>query len=296
MPRRLVRVVSAIAVLAGLSLLAGCFLPIATGAPQPARTVGKGKWAFNFSSELPTLNLIADDRDTSGSEPGQESQPDDLVAPANSMNLGASVGLTNHIDLELNVEGAMLFFIVPFPLGVSGGVRAHVIHNDYIDLGVAARVGYLGLTVSDVGADSTDDSDEDHADATYGALSAVLQLNPNGIARPGIAIQEMPASIDLDLAGEEPSTFRGVASSVTILCEFATARLSITPFITFTTFDSDKLDPARFVSGGISFSRRENQRAQSVMYVAPPAPGPNVPAAQPQPPPPPAREPSPERR
>ena len=191
-------------------------------APQPARTVGKGKWAFNFSSELPTLNLIADDRDTTDPDTGEESEPDDLVAPANSMNLGVSLGLTNHVDLEVNVEGAMLGFIIPLPLGVSGGVRAHLIHNEYFDLGVAGRVGYLGLSLGGVD-DGSGNDDEDHADATYGALSAVLQLNPDGIARPGIAVSEMPASIDLDLAGEDPSTFRGVASSVTFLCEFATA-------------------------------------------------------------------------
>src|SRR3954465_12564342 len=105
--------------LASAALFAGggCYLPISPAAPQPARTVGKHAWGFSFSTEIPTLNLIAKgDQSTDAS-----GDPDDLVAPANAMNLGLQFGLTNHIDLEANVEGAMMIFVVPLPLGVSGG-------------------------------------------------------------------------------------------------------------------------------------------------------------------------------
>jgi hypothetical protein len=244
--------------LCGVLLAAGCFLPISTAAPQPARTVGKGEWGLSFSSELPTLNLIAEDMTAEG-----DSRPDDLVAPANSMTLGVQYGLTNHIDLEAYAEGAMIVFIVPVPLGGSAGLRAHMIHTDFLDLALAGRVGHIGVT-----------SDDDHADATYLAGSVVLQLNPGGRFRPGIALQELPATIDVALSGEMPSTFKGAASSLTFSLEYAGDYVSFTPFVTVTSFDSPDIDSARFVSFGVQLARRNN--------VPPPAPPPPPPPPPPQ--------------
>ncbi len=266
-------------VLLGAVLGAGCFLPISTAAPQPARTVGQGQWGATFSNELPTLNLIAQDTTTN---PQGGSTPDDLVAPASAMELGLAYGLTDHVDLEVNAEGAMMVFIVPIPLGISGGVRAHIIHNDVFDLALAGRVGHIGLTtnVSVNGGESK----EDHADATYFAGSVVIQLNPEGRVRPGLTLQEMPATVDVALSGEDPSTFKGAASSVTLSLELLANSVSITPFLAVTSFDSPDIKSARFVSGGIQLQRRNNVPRPRVLYVpAQPAPGPGV--APPPPPP-----------
>jgi hypothetical protein len=176
-----------------------------------------------------------------------DSRPDDLVAPANSMNLGVQYGLTNHIDLEAYAEGAMIVFVVPVPLGVSGGIRAHIIHTDLLDLALAGRVGHIGVT-----------SDDDHADATYFAGSAVLQFNPGGRFRPGVALQELPATIDVALSGEMPSTFKGAASSLTLSLELVGDHISFTPFVTVTSFDSPDIDSARFISFGVQVARRNN--------------------------------------
>jgi hypothetical protein len=258
----------------------GCYLPISTAAPQPARTVGKHAWGFSFSTEIPTLNLIAKgDQSTDAS-----GDPDDLVAPANSMNLGLQFGLTNHIDLEANVEGAMMIFVVPLPLGVSGGVRVHIIHNDVFDLAVAGRIGHIGLSDSD-GSSSADDTN--HADATYLAGSGVIQFNPNGTTRPSIALQEMPATIDVDLSGEAPRSYKGAATSLTVGLEFVADGVSVTPFVSVTSFDSPDIRSARFVSGGVQLQARNNRRAPVVAFVPPPP--------APPPPPPPAAPPSTER-
>lgn len=257
------------------AFLGGCYLPISTAAPQPARTVGKGGWGVSFSSEIPTLNLIAkgDQRtDASGN-------PDDLVAPANSMDFGLAYGLTNHIDLEANVEGAMMIFVVPLPLGVSGGVRVHIIHNDVFDLAVAGRIGHIGLSDS---TDSQSADDTNHADATYLAGSGVIQLNPGGTVRPSIALQEMPATIDVDLAGEAARTYRGAASSLTFALELVADHLSITPFVSLTSFDSPDIRSARFVSGGVQLQRRNNVREPVAVFLPPPP--------APPPPPPPSTE------
>jgi hypothetical protein len=264
---------------AGALLLGGCFLPISTAAPQPARTVGKHAWGFSFSSEIPTLNLIAKGDDQSTDASGD---PDDLVAPANSMNLGLQFGLTDHIDLEASVEGAMMIFVVPLPLGVSGGVRVHIIHNDVFDLAVAGRVGHIGLSDS-TDSDSGNTDDTNHADATYFAGSGVIQFNTTGLLRPSIALQEMPATIDVDLSGEAPRTYNGAATSLTFALEFVADGVSVTPFIAVTSFDSPDIRSARFVSGGIQLQGRNNRRREAT-YVPPPPPPPAPPYVPPPPP------------
>jgi len=275
MPRSPRVVISAFPALLAVAaaLLAGCYLPVSTAAPQPARTVGKHEWGFSFSTEIPTLNLIAKgDQSTDAS-----GDPDDLVAPANSMDLGLAFGLTNHIDLEANVEGAMMIFVVPLPLGVSGGVRVHVIHNDVFDLAVAGRVGHIGLS------DSTDTSsadDTNHADATYLAGSGVIQFNPNGSLRPSIALQEMPATIDVDLSGEPARTYKGAASSLTFALELVADRVSITPFVSVTSFDSPDIRSARFVSGGVQLQHRSYRREPAVAFLPPPPPPPPPPSTE----------------
>lgn len=265
---------------------AGCFLPISTAAPQPARTVGRHEWGWSFSSEIPTLNLIAKN-DTSTDSSGDLNS---LEAPANSMNFGLAFGLTNHIDLEANVEGAMMAFVIPLPLGASAGLRAHLVHNDIFDLALASRVGHLGLTDSTSSSSSSSD-DTDHADATYFTVSGVIQFNPAGSVRPSFALQTMPAYIDVDLSNQAPRSYKGAASSLTFAIEFVASSVSIIPFLAVTSFDSPDIDSARFVSGGIAFQHRPNWKTPP----APPVPPPPPPQVVPSPPPPPLAPPSTER-
>jgi hypothetical protein len=273
--------------LASLGASAGCFLPISTAAPQPARTVGRHEWGWSFSSEIPTLNLIAKD-DTSTDSSGDLNS---LEAPANSMNFGVAFGLTNHIDLEANVEGAMMAFVIPLPLGASAGLRAHLVHNELFDLALASRVGHLGLTDGSSSSSSSSGDDSDHADATYFTVSGVIQFNPGGSVRPSLALQTMPAYIDVDLSGEDPRSYKGAASSLTFSLEFVASSVSIIPFLAVTSFDSPDIDSARFVSGGIAFQHRPNWRTPPT----PPVPAPPPPQVVAPPPPPPLAPPSAER-
>src|SRR5262249_50236422 len=51
-----------------LVLLAGCILPVSTGAPMPATTVGQGKVGFAMSGEAPVLDLIANNKDATNND------------------------------------------------------------------------------------------------------------------------------------------------------------------------------------------------------------------------------------
>src|SRR6185503_2067370 len=98
------------------ALVAGCILPVSTGAPLPATTVGKGNVGFALSGEAPTLDLIAD-------HDNQQTGTGDAIAygaaPAAATTLTFSYGLTDDTDLEVAGEGAFYYFILPAPTGGS---------------------------------------------------------------------------------------------------------------------------------------------------------------------------------
>ncbi len=279
--------------LALLCMLAtGCILPVSTGAPMPATTVGKGRIGFAISGEAPTLDLIADNADNNDTD--SPSAISYGAAPAAAMTLSLSYGIGDNTDLEVAGDGALYYFFLPLPTGGSIGLRQHIDAGDSFDLAVAARIGAVSSTATVSTSSGTEE--ESSASATYGAFSAVLQTK-RGPVRPLLAVNFMPASIRRDPSDADPFRFKGVASSVTGGLMFVGKSALIGPYLTATNFYSDEFNNSGwFVSGGIVFAIRPDRNRERVeppppapMY-APPTPMDPMapPPAAPMPPPEPA--------
>ncbi len=261
---------------------AGCILPVSTGAPMPATTVGKGRIGGAISGEAPTLDLIADNDDNADANTAIAYG----AAPAASMTLTLSYGLGEDTDLEVAGEGALYFFIFPLPTGGSIGLRQHIDAGDSFDLAVAARAGHVGST-----ATVTDDSGnetESGASANYGAFQVALQYK-HGVVRPLLALNIMPAKITRDPSDEAPFSFKGLASSITAGLLFTGKHAVVGPYLTATNFYSDRFDNSGwFVSGGLTFAIRPDRNRPKLPpppAYAPPAPGMGAPPPPMYPPP-----------
>jgi hypothetical protein len=293
------------ALAAGGSLATGCILPVSTGAPLPATTVGKGRFGGAISGEAPTLDLIADNDNAST---GTNDPIAYGAAPAAALTFTLSYGVTDDTDIEVAGEGALYYFILPLPTGGSVGLRHHIDAGDSFDLGIAAKIGQVGSTASVT--DENGNKTESGAGATYGALQAVVQTK-RGPIRPLLALNIMPARITRSPSDEPSFEFKGVASSLTAGIMFVGRAVQIGPYIAATNFYSDRFDNSGwFVSGGISLAVRPDRNreppppppAPMPMYAPPsgpvdpmppppmaPAPMPApAPTPEPAPPPPPA--------
>ena len=266
-----------------LLLLGGCILPVSTGAPLPATTVGQGKVGFVLSGEAPTLDLISD-------QDNKQSGADNAVAygaaPAAAATLTFSYGLTEDTDLEVSGEGALYFFIVPIPTGGSIGIRQHLDLGDF-DFGLAARFGHVGNTGTVT--NSNGDEVSSGARANYGAIQGIIQ-SKTGVMRPMLAVNFMPATISRDPSDSEPFSFKGLASSVTLGLQFVGSKALVEPYVTATNFYSDRFDNSGFFfSGGILFAVRADRNRPKLDVNAMPPPGsydPSTPAPAPYTPPP----------
>lgn len=284
-------------------VLAGCILPVSTGAPMPATTVGKGRIGFAISGEAPVLDLIAENDDGTADSTSAISYG---AAPAAATTMTLSYGLGDSTDLEISGEGALYYFILPAPTGGSLGLRQQFDAGESLDIGVAARIGKVGST-----AESTDSSGnrvEHGASATYGAFQAVAQLK-HGAIRPLAALNFMPAKIDRKFADEPDYDYNGFATSVTLGVMFVGPGITIGPYVTGTNFYSDRFDNVGwFASGGVILAVRPDRRRapqpvpqvqpQPQPYYGPPpgypnAPPPMQPAPPPPSPPPPPMQPAP---
>lgn len=277
--------------LALLCMLAtGCILPVSTGAPMPATTVGKGRIGFAISGEAPTLDLIADNDDNNDTD--SPSAISYGAAPAAAMTLSLSYGLGENTDLEVAGDGALYYFFLPLPTGGSIGLRQHIDAGDSFDLAVAARIGAVSSTATVSTSSGTEE--ESSASATYGAFSAVLQTK-RGPVRPLLAINFIPARIRRDPSDADPFRFTGVASSVTGGLMFVGKSALIGPYLAATNFYSDEFNNSGwFVSGGIVFAIRPDRNRARVEQ-PPPAPtyAPPAPPMDPMPPAAPAPAPAP---
>jgi hypothetical protein len=269
-------------------LAAGCILPVSTGAPMPATTVGKGKIGGAISAEAPTLDLIADNDDNANGS-GAVSYG---AAPAAAATFTLSYGLADHTDLEVAGEGALYFFIFPLPTGGSIGLRQHFDAGEALDIGIAARVGHVGSTATIT--DSNGNETESGASANYGAFQIVLQAK-RGVVRPLLALNVMPASIKRDPSDEDPFQFKGLASSLTAGLMLVGRHALIGPYLTATNFYSDRFDNSGwFVSGGLMFAIRPDRNRETPLPPPPPAYAPPPGMYETAPPPLPPAQPAPE--
>lgn len=268
------------------TLATGCILPVSTGAPLPATTVGKGRVGFAGTAEAPTLDLIADNetRDT-----GSPSAISYGAAPAATLTFTLSYGLGDNTDLEVAGEGALYYFVLPLPTGGSIGFRQHIDAGDAFDVAVAARIG--GASSSAQVTTSGGNQEESSASATYAAFSAVMQTK-HGFVRPLLSVNIMPARIKRDPSDADPFSFKGLASSVTAGLMLVGKRALVGPYITATNFYSDEFNNSGwFVSGGLTFAirpdrNREQPRIPPTPMYAPPPPPMGPPGSAPPPPPP----------
>ena len=265
-----------------LATSAGCILPISTGAPLPATTVGAGRFGAALSSEAPVLNLIA-----KGTGPNDWQ----AEAPAAAMTFTLSYGLGDSTDLEVAGEGALYYFILPLPTGGSIGLRQHIAASELFDFALAAKVGTVGGSASS--DDSSGSSTSTSASANYAALQAVLQLR-EGWIRPMAAINLMPARIKRDPSDDVATTFAGLASSLTLGVMATFGAVQLGPYFTVTNFSSERYDDGWISSGGLMLAvrpdrnarRREPAMPETPYYGPPPpppapAPAPTTPAGPP---------------
>jgi hypothetical protein len=267
--------------------LAGCFLPVATGAPEPATTVGKGHIGAMASAEAPTLDLIAN----SGSGASVDYTSTYGESPAASMRFTLSYGLTDDVDLELAAEGELWLFFLPLPTGGSAGLRAHVVQSDVFDVAIAGRIG--GVSSGATATDSSGLAINDEASAVYGAVQGVVQTR-HGFVRPLLSVNLMPFKITRAVESEPIQRFKGIASSVTLGLMLVGNHIQFGPYATLTNFESEKFAGGFFASGGLMLAvRPDRNRPPPLPYVYAPPPGyapppympPPAPAPSPPPPP-----------
>ncbi len=266
-----------VVVLPALLSSAGCILPVSTGAPLPATTVGKGNVGFALHGESPTVNLVAD---------GSTVEEWHNAAPAATMTATLSYGITDSTDVEVAGEGALFYFLIPIPTGGTIGFRQQF-STDSLDVALAAKVGRVSAGVRDDADDAS--GEEDEASATFGAAQLVAQLK-TGTFRPLAALNIMPLRIRRAPYGEETLKFTGLATSVTLAGLIATRNAQFGPYVTFTHFASERVEGGWFPSFGLMFAFRPAKRTR--IDPSPPPPSyydptlPVDPAAPPYPPPP----------
>jgi len=281
-----------------LFLLGGCFLPVATGASEPATTVGRGHAGVMLSGEAPTLDLIAK------KDSGTPAEYTDTYgqSPAAAMRFTLSYGITDDTDIEAAAEGELWLFFLPLPTGGSIGLRHHIETGDAFDVAIAARVG--GVSAGLDYNDSNGNTVKNEASAEYGAVQGVIQ-SKHGIVRPLLSINLMPFHIKRTPGNDPVQKFTGLASSATFGVMLVGRHAQFGPYISVTNFESQEFSGGFFASGGLMLAfrpDRDRPKEPPMPYAAPPppyAPPPYAPPPpmypQPQPyPPQPAPAPAPE--
>lgn len=188
------------AILAGCLFAAGCHLPVSTAIPETPATVGRGHWGVLLAAGHPTVNLLA----TVQGEPDPADPHHYSRADWPSFQLRLARGVSDHVDVELGVEGMM--YVLPIPFGASLGVRHRFYTTNSTDMTWSGRVGY---------AAARDAASADEASIVYGVLACNADTEGWRGLRPGLAVSIMPMRVDPDLETFPIDEFYAVASSVT---------------------------------------------------------------------------------
>ncbi|MEO6772725.1 MAG: hypothetical protein ABI467_06845 [Kofleriaceae bacterium] len=287
-----------------LALLPACYLPVATGAPESATTVGRGHLGVSVSGEAPTLDLIASNTGSGSGDIDYTSSYGE--APAAALRLTLAYGLGDDTDLEIAAEGQLWFFFLPLPTGASIGLRQHLEGSDLFDIALAARVG--GVSSGSTQVNGMDVATADDASAIYGAFSGVVQVK-NGFLRPLVSLNVMPFKVTRAVEGSPVQRFLGAATSMTFAIMAVGDNIQFGPYATLTNFESQQFKGGFFPSGGLMLSFRPDRNRPKPVDSYPPnqprpttpyPPGtaapdfaPYVPAAPPAAPPPPEAAPPP---
>jgi hypothetical protein len=237
-----------------LALLPACYLPVATGAPESATTVGQGHLGVSINGEAPTLDLIANDTGSGSGDFDYTSSYGE--APAAAMRLTLAYGLGDNTDLEVAAEGQLWFYFLPLPTGASIGLRQHFDGGDLFDIALAARVG--GVSSGSTQVNDMDVASRDDASAIYGALSGVIQTK-NGFVRPLLSLQVMPFKVTRAVEGNPIQKFLGAATSTTLALMFVGDRVQFGPYVAFTNFESQQFKGGFFPSGGLMLAFRPDR-------------------------------------
>jgi hypothetical protein len=263
-----------------LLLLGGCFLPVATGSPEPASTVGRGHGGVTLSGEAPTLDLIAKkDSGTPSSYTDTYGQ-----SPAAAARFTLSYGITDDTDIEVAAEGELWLFFLPLPTGGSIGFRHHVDTGDAFDVAFAGRVGGVsaGLDYTDTNGNTV----KNEATAEYGAVQGTIQVK-RGPVRPLFSVNLMPFHIKRTPGSDPVQSFSGLASSATFGVMLVGRFAQFGPYVTLTNYESQQFSGAFVASGGLMLSFRPDRSRTPEPPPPPPAYAPPPYAPPPYAPPPP---------
>jgi hypothetical protein len=237
-------------------LLAGCWLPVGTSAPQSATTVGKGGGGISLHGEAPTIDLLATQT--------EDDVPDDDYAlmPWPTFSLGFQYGLLENFDAELSIDGTWLLAI-PIPYGISVGGRLQLVYTETVALALAAKAGWISA--------SQDEGDAELS-ATYGDATLAGQLRNAGRVRPGLSLSAIPIRVRQTFLEDPAEDFNAFAANATVSVTLAFGRFEVGPFVSLVHFRSPNLRGAStFGTGGIIFALR-GQKDPPVPPVAIPGP------------------------
>jgi hypothetical protein len=163
--------------------------------------VGHGHYGAVFSADHPTVDLLATTRE----EPDPADPHHYPRASFPSFQLRVARGLSETVDVELGVEGAV--YVVPIPFGASLGARHHFYRAGTLAMTWSGRLGY---------AAATDASGTDKASVVYGVLAWNADLAAWRLVRPGLALSVMPMRVRPDVAAFPQGDLYVLSSSVTL--------------------------------------------------------------------------------
>ncbi len=265
------------------ALCSGCFLPLTTGAPQSASTLGKGKAGGAAYAEFPSVNLAGVAREgTENPLPGVDG---DAVSASISGVAQFSFGLTDSLDLELGVEGMLYLLLIPLPTGAHAGLRYQLVDTPSWKVAVATRVGHSRFT------GSSSISGETRLRSFNGMLSGVAQLTTMRTFHPSVALSLYPSYVTHTGAELGQGEMLTLAGALTLNLTFDLGLVELTPNVGMVVFHSPRLRSARVLPQvGLAFALRSGKTAAPLEPAPRPAP---PPAAAPAPPTPQTRLPQP---